>query len=303
MINKIMVLALAVALTACSSDSNETPPADTTAGNTTNGGTTNGTTTNGDTTSGTTDTGNTDGGSTVVTPSGGLPGVWFGQNNYGETVMVIDQNQNVFSFALDVISSADDADGIINRQSVIGPASGQLEVFTHRDSNNLSNNSSFTLVGELDSTVSYNLAVENDGQQITNSSTGTVGDYTLTLANLFDVPAISVADVAGTWTAETSFCAVGCDLDLTMTIDASGSVSGDVNFDNGTDVFITPIDAGSNVAAAAGSNQYLSVLINWNGTTRQGVLYWHRNDQTQLFLNSFGLDGEANVSWAATLTR
>ena len=283
MIKHLLALAVVVALGGCSSDSSDSTPS-TTGGGTTSGGTTGGGTTGG-----------------PVTPSGGLPGVWVGQNNFGEGVMIIDANENVFSFV---------ARGDGQREAVFGPASEQMELFFHRNSENASFNTTHTLAGDLPSentirvpsatdNITYNLTVENDGQQITNSATATVSAFSMTLADLNDVPAITLADVAGTWTAQTSFCPTDCNLGVSLTITESGGVTGFTDFNAG--VFVA--DIVGTAAAAAGSNQYLTISFAWNDTTRNGVLYRDRTDTTRLVINTVGPDGTTNKSFSSSLIR
>jgi len=291
MIKHVMALALVVALSACSSDSNnDTPTGNTDANGTADSGN------NGGDNGG--DNGGNNGGDNggTITPSGDIPGVWFGQNNFGEAVMVIDSNQNVYSLA---------ANGSGGYETVFGPTSGQLDQFFHRDSIE-ANATSFTLAGDLPSTqgaasdtITYDLSVGNEGQQLTNAGTATAAAFDMTLAQLNDVPAISVGDVAGTWTAQTSYeCVpVNCQFSLTLNIAASGALTGDTNFNNGE--FVAELTG----TVAAGSSQYLTINFNWNETSRAGVLYFDRADNTRLIVNTVGPNGAAKQSLSGRLTR
>ncbi len=290
MIKRLMVLAVFAALTACSSDSsNETPPA---------GNTTTGTTTTGDNGGGDNGGGNNGGGDSGggVTPSGGLPGVWIGPNDFGEAVMIIDSSDNVYALAADGAGQ--------NYEAVFGPASSQLEYFSHLSSSDTATATSFRLAGDRPAAdapqnKTYNLVVENDGQQIRNTAAAT--GFQMNLANLNDQPAISVADVVGAWSANTSYpCGgVNCYLELDMTVAADGSVGGGTDFNSG--VFEAGIDG--TVSAANGSSQYLTLSFSWNGTNRNGVMYVDRNDTSRIIINTVGPDGDSNASFTARLTR
>jgi len=312
MIKRLMALTVVALLAACSGDSSDTTtPAPTTTGGTTttgggtgtaggttgtttNGGGTTGTgTTGGGTTGGTTGGGTTTGGG--VTPSGGIPGVWFGQNDFGEGVMVIDSNENVYALTVN---------NIAEYETVFGPVSGPLAFFTHRESVNQATATSFTMVGDQapgtpPATKTYNLSVEADGQQIRNSNTGTAADFVMTLADLNNVPAISLADIAGTWTAQTSFngCAGICELGLTLIIGADGSVSGNTNFEG------TEISLQGSATTDGNASQYLNLSFEWNGTSRTGVLYIDRNDTSRLIVNTLGPDGDVSSTISARLLR
>lgn len=285
MIKHVMALALVAALSACSSDSNDDTGS-------TGGGTGNVPTI--PTPIGPTPTG-------PIVPSGGLPGVWVGQNDFGESVMVVDANQNVYSLAETVGD-----DGRDDYESVFGPASGQLEVFDHRQSFDDTTATSFTLSGDSadasePATVSYNLSVQNEGQQITNAATATTGAFIMQLADLNDVPAVTIADVVGTWTSQTSYeCGeVACQLGLVVIIGADGQVSGETDFNAG--VYIAPLTG--TAAAAAGSSQYLTISFEWNGFSRAGILYRDRSDTTRLVINTIGPDEAGNKSFTSSMIR
>lgn len=288
MIKYLSALALVFALGACSSDSNS---GDDDAGDT---GTTSGTT-SGDTTSGNTDATSGDAGATAGnTNSGGAtPGVWFGSNSFGEGVMVIDANENIYALA----SNAG------RHEVVFGPASEQLERFLHRDSENASFAQSFTLAGDLPSTqgeadtIAYSLTVENDGQQIRN--TGGAGDFVMTFATENDLPALSLADAAGSWSATTSFCPVDCNITLQMNITADGVVSGSTEFNN-----FGPAPLNGNAASPAGVTQYLTVSFEWLEKRRTGVLHRDRLDSSRLVLNTVGPNDEGgSQSFTASMIR
>ncbi len=231
-----------------------------------------------------------------IAPSGGRSGVWFGTNNFGTGVMVIDASENIYA--------------LTNRstrpqyEAVFGPSSAQLQRFLHRDSDNPAFADSFTLAGDLPSTIdpndsdtqTYNLTVENDGQQIRNS--GAVGDFTMTFATENDLPALSLADMAGNWTTTTSFCAVDCNITLRMTFDANGALTGSTQFNTGD---LNTLTGG----AAVGGPQYLTVSFEWLGRTVSGVLHRDRNDSNRVILNSIGTESATGVtaSFTASMVR
>ena len=212
--------------------------------------------------------------------------------------MIIDADQNVFALA---------SNGQTNYETVFGPASGQLNRYIHRDGDDPNFNQSFTIAGqppsELDAfnlpdSLSYNLTVDADGQRINDSIANTLE---MTFATTNDVAAISLADIAGDWTATTSVGAANASLILSMTFAADGAVSGDTDFNFGG-----PTVLSGNAAAASGSNQYLTVSFTWAEKNRTGVIYRDRNDSTQLILNTFGArDASAGgtESFSARLVR
>lgn len=279
MIKHIIAATIVVALAACSSDSSDsgsgnagtvTPPT----GN--NGG------------------GNNNGGGTVNAT--GLPGVWSGQNNFGSGVMIIDANQNVYALT---------ADGNGDYETVFGPASGQLDHFFHRNSPNTSYAGVFTMVGDLPSqrdpnvtveTITYNLQLQSDDQQVSNNSG--VGAFTMNRVGTDTVPAISVGDIAGTWSVLTSYCAADCDLRLSLTIAADGSLTGFTQNNNDPQNTLE-----GNVTTAAGANQYLGVSFNWLGTSRAGVIYRDPGDNSRLIINTVGPSGDRKETITAYLVR
>lgn len=293
----LSALAIAVALSGCSSsgsdDDGTTGGTTTTGGATTATGTTGGTTTTGTTTASgaTTGAGATDGG--PVTPSGTIAGAWFGTNNFGDGVMIVDANQNVFALA---------ANGSGQYETVFGPASEQLQRFVHRDSDNPAFADSFTLAGEPPSKltasaagdlITYNLATINDGQEISNTGTG--NDFTMTFATENDLAPISLDLITGDWAAKTSFCAVDCNLTLSMTFTADGGVTGFTLFNEDG---LSPLEGA--VTVAPGSTQHLNISFIWTEKNRRGVLHFDRNQPTHLVLNTFGPADEAGESRSFT---
>lgn len=244
---------------------------------------------------GSTTTGLTDGG--VITPSGTITGVWFGNNNFGEGVMIVDANENVVA-----LSSNDSG----QYETVFGPASGALERFLHRDSENPAFADSFTPAGDspsvidptLSDTITYNLSVENDGQQINHTGEG--GDFSMTFANENDLVPISVEGIAGNWYSKSSICPVDCNITLEMTMTDAGDINGFTQFNNGQEV---PLNGSAFIAQA--STQYLNIQFTWNETRRTGVLYFDRLDPTRLILNTIGpaVTSSASASFTASLIR
>jgi len=241
---------------------------------------------------------------TVGSVNGAIPGVWFGNNNFGDGVMVIDANENIYALTRNTAG---------RQETVFGPASGQLDRFIHRDSENAMFAQSFTLVGDPPSTltevpgadspgpdvITYALSVENDGQSISNS--GGVGDFQMTFATNDDVPAVSLADVAGDWSATTSFQPVDGNITVRMNITETGVVTGSTQFNNGG---LSPLSG--NAAAAAGSDQYLSLSFTWLNQRRTGVLYRDRADTTRLIVNTVGPnpdDDTETQSFTASMIR
>lgn len=293
MIKYLSALLIAVALSGCSSSGSDD---DAPAGTSTTGTTTTGTTTTGTTTTGTTTTGGgTDGGGTdggAVTPSGTISGAWFGSNNFGEGVMIVDANGIVNAFA---------ANGSGQYETVFGPASGELQHFFHRDSENAAFADSFTLAGdpaEPAGNTPYALAVQSDGQQIAHTGAG--GDFTMTFATQDDLAPISVANIAGTWTAKTSFCDAECNITLSMTFAADGTVSGFTQFNATPEVPLV-----GTVSAASAATQYLNVEFIWAEKRRSGVVYFDRRDPTRLFINTFGPGDtpDTSASFTASMIR
>lgn len=275
MTKTLLAITIAAALTACSSGSDND---DGDNGSTTNPGA--GTVTPG-------------GGTTTVTPSGEVPGVWFGNNGFGDALVVIEDDLDIFSFSA---SSAG------TYETVFGKLGGApAERFIHRNSENSAHGDSFTLVGDLPTdlneddsdTISYNLAVSNEGEQIDNTGAA----FSLAFARTDDVQAIALADIVGNWRALTSFAATGGDLELTISFAADGAVSGFTDFNSNGKIDIT-----SGTVSASSSPLYLAIAFEWNGTPRTGVITRDRSSN-RLLLNSFGPDAEGgNKSFSALLT-
>jgi len=275
----LLSLALVALLTACSDSSDS-------------GSDTGGNTGGGTTDSGNTDNGNTGGGNNQA---GGLPGVWFGNNDFGNGVMVIDAANNIYSLSANTQG---------RYETVFGPVSGTLERYIHRDS--LIAGQSFTLAGDYPSerpaeenagpdTTSYSLSVINDGQQVQNS--GGAANFSMTFATADDVQTISVSEVAGSWGAMTNFGPT-FDLELSFDINADGSVTGATIYQDGA-----PNNLTGTVTEPANANQYLTVSFEWLGNARNGVIYKHRDNPSQLILNTVGPDNDGNKSFSALMTR
>jgi len=275
MIKHLVALTVAVTLSACSSSGSDD------GGATTGTSPTNGTTTNGTTTNGTTGGGVTNGG--PIAPTGSIAGAWFGNNHYGEGVMIVDAAGNVSALA---------TNGAGQYESAFGPANGNLQRFVHRDSDNPAFADSFTLSGEppslltgdvADDTIAYNLSTPDEGQSITNS-----GNFSMTFATENDLAPVSLASIAGNWTAKTSFCvsppaAEECNLTLNMTFGADGTVTGSTvyNVDG-----VSPLNG--TVTVAEGATQYLNISFTWTEKQRTGVVHVDRLDPTRLVINTFG---------------
>ena len=230
-------------------------------------------------------------------PSGGISGVWFGNTNFGEGVFVIDSNAQLRGLSSNNGSY----------EAVHGTTGGG-DRFLHRTSDNPAHGDSFTLVGDLPSvvdpaqpdTVTYNLSVVNDGQQLDN--VGGPGNFSLTFATDNDIAAIDNAFLAGTWRALTSFAPMNADLELNVTFDGNGGVAGFTNFDNGTDQFNIPFEAGGQTTAPADSSQYMNITFTWNTSeSHSGVVYRDRNDSNRIILNTLAPANGSNFS--AILTR
>jgi len=264
-------------------------------GNTPEGNTPEGNATEGNTPEG----GTTDGsaGGDAVVPSGGIVGAWYGSNNFGEGVMIIDANQNLFSFA---------ANGSGVYETVLGPVSGNLERFFHRDSVNVAFADSFSLVGDRPSatnsvfsdTADYNLTVQNDGQQIVHTGAG--GDFIMTFATENDLAPISIDSIAGSWIAKSSFCPESCNITLEVTISATGAIFGSTQFNENPALTLA-----GDVSVAPGSSQHLNVLFSWGELVRVGAIHFDRRDPTRIIINTFGPDSgfAGSASFAASLIR
>ncbi|MEE9321537.1 MAG: hypothetical protein V3U76_13910 [Granulosicoccus sp.] len=275
MTKTLLAITIAAALAACSSDG------DNNGSNSNSGSGSDG----GDT--------NPGGGTTTVTPSGEVPGIWIGNNGFGDAIVVIEEDLDIFSYSA---SSAG------TYETVFGKLGGApAERFIHRNSDNPAHGDSFTLVGDLPTeldpgdsdTISYNLAVSNDGEQLDNTGTA----FSLAFARTDDVQAITVADIAGDWRALTSFATENGDLELAMSFATDGAVSGHTYFNSEFQIEITS----GTVSAVTSSPQYLAITFEWNGTSRIGVITRDRSSN-RLLLNSFGPDADGNKSFSALLT-
>jgi len=237
--------------------------------------------------------GNTDGGDNQP---GGLPAVWYGNNDFGNGVMIIDASNTIYSLTANTAG---------RYETVFGPVSGSLERYIHRDSEIAGQ--SFTLAGDYPSerpaeenagadTTSYSLSVINDGQQVQNSGGG-AAEFSMTFATADDVQAITLAEVAGSWGAMTNFGPT-FDLELNFNINGNGSVTGDTIYQDGAPNTLT-----GTVTEPANVTQYLSVSFEWLGNARNGVIYKHRDNPSQLILNTVGPDNDGNKSFSALMTR
>lgn len=230
-------------------------------------------------------------------PSGAISGVWFGNTNFGEGVFVIDS-----SSALVGLSSNNGS-----FEAVHGTTAGGAR-FLHRDSDNPAHGDSFTLVGDLPSVVDpaqpddvvYGLSVVNDGEQLDN--VGAAGNFSLTFATTNDIEAIDSDFLTGTWRALTSFAPTNADLELNVTFAANGGVTGFTNFDNGTDQFVIPFEAGGQTSVPSDSSLYMGIAFTWNTSEdHTGVVYRDRNDSSRIILNTLAPDNNSNFT--AILTR
>jgi len=224
-------------------------------------------------------------------PSGGVSGVWFGNTNFGEGVFVIDSGSQLRGLSSNNGSY----------EAVHGTTGGG-DRFLHRTSDNPAHGDSFTLAGDVadPASVTYNLSVVNDGQQLDN--VGGPGNFSLTFATDNDIAAIDNAFLAGTWRALTSFAPMNADLELNVTFDANGGVTGFTNFDNGSEQFNIPFEAGAQTTAPADSSQYMNITFTWNTSeNHSGVVYRDRNDSNRIILNTLAPDNSSNFS--AILTR
>jgi len=205
--------------------------------------------------------------------------------------MVIDANQNVTAFA---------ENGVGQYQTVFGPASSNLQFFSHRNSENTAFADSFTLAGDpadAATNIAYNLSVSNDGQQIDNNGAG--GNFSMAFANQNDLAPISLESIAGDWTAKTSFCPTDCNITLQMTFTAEGGVSGSTQFND-----TAPLPLSGTVEVAAGASQYLNVSFLWTEKSRTGVVHLDRRDPTRLMINTVGPEEEGESrSFTASMIR
>ncbi len=230
-------------------------------------------------------------------PSGGVSGVWFGTTNFGDGVFVINSNAQLVGLSSNNGSY----------EAVHGTTGGG-DRFLHRTSDNPAHGDSFTLVGDLPSvvdpaqsdTVTYGLSVVNDGQQLNN--VGGPGNFSLTFATDNDIAPIDNAFLSGTWRALTSFAATNADLELNITFDGNGGVTGFTNFDNGTDQFNIPFEAGGQTTVPADSSLYMGITFTWNASqNHSGVVYRDRNDSNRIILNTLAPADSSNFT--AILTR
>jgi len=300
-----VVIAIAVVLSGCSSSGSDDPPSGTagtsatgtgttggatgtgTTGGATGTGTTGGATGTGTTGTGTTGTGTT--GGAPIAPSGDIVGAWYGSNDFGEGVMIVDVSGNITAFA---------ANGSGLYQTVFGPSSGGLQSYTHRNSDNTAFDE-ITLVGDAaPDPITYSLTATSEGRAINNS--GGAGDFSMTFATEAELTPISVADIVGAWTVTTSFCPADCDLTVEMTFAPDGGVSGFTRINADPELTL----AGT-VSAADSATQYLNVEFIWAEKRRSGVVYFDRRDTTQLFLNTSGPgdEGKPPESFTASLSR
>jgi len=226
-------------------------------------------------------------------PTGALTGAWFGSTNFGSGVVVIDSNNQLAGLS---------TNGAGGYEAVHGPVGGSLDRLFHRTSENAAHGDSFTLSGDVPSTVdptqpdtlTYNLSVVNDGEQLDN--TGGPGNFSLTFATTNDIAAVDIGFLTGTWRALTSFCAVDCNLALEMSFDGSGGVGGFTTFNGGGEIPLS----GQLVSA---SPVFMTVSFTWNGQTRNGVVHRDLTDNARIVLNTIGDDGGINKSFSAILTR
>ena len=227
-------------------------------------------------------------------PSGTTAGVWFGATGFGEGVVIVGDTGQVTGLS---------NNGAGRYEAVFGNAGSAMQRFFHRNSENPASATSFTLAGDLPSsldatqadTLTYNLSATNDGQQLDN--TGDAGAFSLTFATADDIGTIDSASIAGTWVARTSFCPADCNLSLTLNIAASGALTGETVLNAPPGIALT------GTLTNPGSNQYLNVSMTWNGQQRTGVLYRDRTT-ARLVLNTVGPNGDGtNSSFSAFLTQ
>ncbi|MBX2882420.1 MAG: hypothetical protein KTR32_20900 [Granulosicoccus sp.] len=220
---------------------------------------------------------------------GATTGVWLGNTQFGSSVFVVNNDEDLFGFSSN--SSG-------QHESIFGSVNGDAEVFAHRDSDDTSIGDSFTVVGDpKEAARAYALVTANDGQSLVNS--GEAGSFSLTLADSNDMPDLSVADVTGTWLAET-----GIDdgmggsnaLAVSLTIAGDGGVTGSTTFAE-----FDPLPLTGTVASAG---QYLTLTFSWNDLTRNGVAYIDPAS-SRLIINTFGFESaeEGNRSFSADLVR
>ena len=220
---------------------------------------------------------------------GATTGVWLGPSNFGSTVLVIDNDEDFYGFS---------GDGAGAYQSIFGDASGAAEVFAHRDSDDPALGDSFTIVGDPLPAATYSFATANDGQSLNN--TGGPGNFSLTLADSNDMPALSLADVQGTWRSTTGLGVPPASnpLVLQMTFTANGGISGFTQFAGGDELTLT--------GTASSAGQYLTISFTWTEKTYSGVAYIDPTT-SRLIINTIGFNSdpgvEANQSFSSNMTR
>jgi len=130
-------------------------------------------------------------------------------------------------------------------------------------------------------------------------NTGEAGEFSLTLADANDLPALVVADVVGDWESRTGIddgAGGANELVVSMTFSADGMVTGSTTF-----AAFDPVPLNGTVTSAG---QYLSLNFLWNGLTRNGVVYLEPATG-RLIVNTFGFESteEGNRSFSANLVR
>jgi len=217
-------------------------------------------------------------------------GIWTGSTDFGTGVYIIDAENNLFGLS---------SDGAENFKSLFGPIDGLIERFDHRISDNLALGDAYTIVGDPDmqfANLSYAFSISEDGNSLTNTST--LGEFTMTAAN---DNAITIADAVGNWESKTSFCDT-CPLELNLTIEADGSISGSTVF--GQNGMVDPANTLPLSGTLKEAGQYLTVSFNWDGKTRKGVVYREMGTQ-KLIINTVGIESAAdgNRAFSALLTQ
>lgn len=220
---------------------------------------------------------------------GATNGVWLGPTDFGSSVFIINNDEDLFGFS---------SNNSGQHESIFGSANGDAEVFAHRDSDDTARGDSFTVVGDpKEAARAYSLSAINDGQSLQN--TGAAGSFSLTLADTNDMPNLSVADAAGTWVAQTGIndaAGVSTGLVVTMTITANGSVTGSTMFGDNP-----PLNLEGSVTSGG---QYLALTFTWNSLTRNGVAYIDPTS-SRLVINTFGVESveDGNLSFSADMVR
>ncbi len=230
-------------------------------------------------------------------PSGAINGVWFGNTGFGmgreNDVVIINENNDLFALS---------DNGDINFETAFGMANGELSRFLHRDSIDPMFADSFTISGDLpmgvdgsSNTITYNLSTANEGLSLLNSNND---EFAMTFAGDADIMPISVANIAGTWQAQTSFGdpANPIIFEVNLEISADGTLSGSSVFGE----FVTPISG--TVSASSISNLFVNVEFLFGTANRIGVMFNDRLSD-KLVLNSSGPDGEVVASFSGTFVR